>query len=282
MKSICLMTTPITAVGGALMRRAKIYLIASIVAFGYAAPLHAADLPTKTPLATPSVYNWTGWYLGLNAGGNWGSSHSTTNATTSDVLPYLDMCAPGCIRNLAAIGDQRPNTSGFTGGIHGGYNWQSGSIVLGLEADFEYFRSAGSTVVTGPITPFVNATVTSSVSTDWLFTARPRLGFAAGNWLFYGTGGIAVTRIKGSWSYSDTNSALRATSTSAGATKAGWVIGGGFESALPGNWLLGVEYLYVSFGAISTSVNITGTTDVLTHSANLQSNIVRARVSRKF
>lgn len=220
--------------------------------------------------------------MGLNAGGNWGSSHSTTNVTTGDVRPYLDMCAPGCLINLAALGDRRINTNGFTGGIHGGYNWQSGNIVLGLEADFEYFRSAGSATVTGALTPFVNAAVTSSVSTDWLFTARPRLSFAADNWLFYGTGGFALTRIRGSWSYSDTNSALRATSTSADATKAGWVVGGGFESALPGNWLLGVEYLYVSFGEISTSVNISGTTDVLTHNANLHSNIVRARVSRKF
>ena len=67
-------------------------------------------------------------------------------------------------------------TRGFTGGTHGGYNYQMGHWLLGVEADFEYLRSAGSNTVTGFVVPGLPATIATSLGTDWLFTLRPRLG----------------------------------------------------------------------------------------------------------
>jgi outer membrane immunogenic protein len=77
-------------------------------------------------------------------------------------------------------------------------------------------------------------------------------------------------------------------SASASATKTGWVIGGGVETALPGKLSFGVEYLYVKFGSISaTSTNFTAfgvgyPTNVFSHSADLSSNIVRVRLNKQF
>ena len=218
--------------------------------------------------------------MGLNVGGNWGTSNATTNVVPGT---YLGGC-PTCVANIVATGNQSIDTSGFTGGMQGGYNWQSGNLVAGIEFDFEYFRSAGSKSVAGPFTGGgTTATVSSSMSTDWLFTARPRLGVAATNWLFYGTGGLAVTKLKANWSYSDTlNPGLTTESASATRTKAGWVVGGGVEAALPGNWLIGGEYLYVKFNSVTEAGKINLVTDVLNHSADLASSIVRARISKKF
>lgn len=250
----------------------------------------AADMPVKAPVAAPAaaVFNWTGFYVGLNAGGNWGTSHTST--VIDFVGDFFNTCGQICIDLFAPAGNlQSFRTSGFTGGIQGGYNWQFGSFVAGVETDFQYFRSAGSTSVTVPfgIPPFTR-TVNTSISTDWLFTARPRLGVvAAGNWLFYGTGGLAVTELKASWRYSNTIGSAARENASASSTKAGWVAGGGVETALAGNWLVGAEYLYVKFSGVSAAGNIilngVASDDILKHNgADLSANIVRARVSRKF
>src|SRR5262249_29266899 len=130
----------------------------------------------------------------------------------------------------------------------------------------------------------LNPTITSSLTTNWLFTARPRLGLAANNWLIYATGGLAVVQMKGHWTYADTlNPGVTVASIDASTTKAGWVGGAGVETVLPGNWILGGEYLYLSLGSITGTGNISPFTDViLTHTVDLKSNILRARLSKKF
>src|SRR5258708_6844416 len=82
-------------------------IIASLAAFVAAAPaVWAADLGTgrswnQEPAYTPPpAINWTGAYLGLNAGAGWG------HAGPAD-------------------------TSGFVLGAHGGYNFQFDRFVVG-------------------------------------------------------------------------------------------------------------------------------------------------------
>jgi outer membrane immunogenic protein len=258
----------------------------------------AADMPMKAPVAAP-YNNWTGFYVGLNAGGGWGHSNDPTSAPTTGYFSAASTTA------VNYAGAQSTNTSGFTGGLQAGYNWQWANIVAGIEADFDYFGQKGSSstsgVYPGSLLTSSSFTINSSVSTNWLFTARPRLGMVvANNWLFYGTGGLAVTQVKANWSFTDncntgvcsvgTFSPPTSESTSASATKAGWVVGGGVESALPGKLSLGVEYLYVNFGSISaTNSNFTsgtpapgGQTQAFNHSADLTVNIVRVRLNKQF
>src|SRR6201999_3995335 len=96
--------------------------------------------------------------------------------------------------------------NGVTGGAQAGYNWRSGAVLYGAEADFNAFNLRGtangtfpfpSTLPGGavglPTTFFSTAT---SVSSDWLFTARGRLGWANDSLLLYGTGGVAVANGK--------------------------------------------------------------------------------------
>jgi len=263
---------------GALMIRLSIATIA-----GMAVAALVGEALAAAPIApAPVMFNWTGFYVGLNAGGNWGTSDSVTRIV--HIGDYFGTCGGICSDTLNAAGLQRIKTHGFTGGIQVGYNWQFGNIVTGVEADFEYFRSAGKQSTTATIV--ANAAflaVNSAVSTDWLFTLRPRLGFAADDWLFYGTGGLAVAQLKASWSYSDYTGVAYETA-SASVTKAGWVAGGGIETALPGNWIVGAEYLYVKFDSVSTTSQIVflADDDRFKHSADLSANIVRARVSKKF
>jgi outer membrane immunogenic protein len=250
------------------------------------APAHAADLGVRVPSAMNPAHNWSGFYAGLNAGGAWGQSNLVTSTTN-------DLPTGGFFESNTAlfntVGAQRTNASGFTGGGQVGFNWQAGNTVLGIETDFQsYSQNASSTassvlpVVGFPI-PF---TISHSISTDWLWTLRPRVGFAANNWLFYATGGVAVANVKASWQYTDDD--MDTESASMSKTKVGWTVGGGVEYALSQAWSVKVEYLYVDLGSEQiTTHNLFDNghpvpDQPFSHSASLRSNIVRAGLNYKF
>jgi outer membrane immunogenic protein len=140
---------------------------------------------------------------------------------------------------------------------------QSGNVVWGIEADIDYLGLSGSTAQTlpfpstlpggpvGPPTTFF--TTAESVSTNWLFTARPRLGWASDNWLVYVTGGLAV----GNEKFTQTINLLVPFVETAtfSTTRTGWTFGGGVEHALDRNWSIKGEYLHVDLG----TTNFAGT-----------------------
>ena len=104
----------------------------------------------------------------------------------------------------------------FTGGGQIGFNWQTGSLVLGGEADIQYAdtdENIDAVFVPGPEFAY-GATfvpgVFESNAPDWWGSVRLRAGLAFGRLLIYGTGGLA---------YSD--------------DATGWAAGGGVEWALP-------------------------------------------------
>ena len=91
---------------------------AMIAALSIATAAQAADI------ARPG-YDWTGFYLGANAGVAW------NNSVNNDV--YIDGDRINEFRNNID-GDQ----TAFTAGGLLGYNYQIDQIVLGVEADINY------------------------------------------------------------------------------------------------------------------------------------------------
>lgn len=274
----------------------KITVVFAAIAALMATPVLAADMAVKggpAPAAAPvPVYNWTGWYVGLNAGVAWG--HSDVNSAFS--CPPAGVCFYNNPLNLAAFsaaGTGSLSETGFIGGVQTGYNWQSGNIVTGVEADFNSFNVRKSSSVSGLVPVPLAAEsflVTTGINTDWLFTARGRLGWTiTPGCLLYATGGLAVSQIEVTNSFANNLAAPFAVSgaSNSSRTKAGWVIGGGAEAALSGNWTLKAEYLYVDLGSVSTTLatnipTFTTAADVMTTSANLRASIVRAGVNYRF
>jgi outer membrane immunogenic protein len=261
-------------------------VVAVVTGPALAADMNVKPMPVKAPMM-PAAYNWTGFYIGVNAGGAW----ANFDPTTSTVFSPTGYFALSSVPAIAAAGLQTSNPSGFTGGGQAGYNWQSGFVVFGVEADFEALHLSGTTT-TGAVYPCCAPTafsITSTTNTNWLFTARPRIGIANNNWLFYATGGLAVTDLHGTFTFADTF-ATAAESASISTTKAGWTVGGGVEAALWGNWILRGEYLYVNMGTETvTSTNLVAftpriafPTNVFTHTMDLKASIARAGLSYKF
>lgn len=167
----------------------------------------AADLPrSSAPYYAPPppvVYNWAGFYAGTNVGYEWGK------VTSSSMNP-----------------------SGLLGGVQGGYNWQNGQFVFGVETDLQ---------ITGADDTFAPW----KFSNPWFGTLRGRLGYAMNNILFYGTLGLGYGELKGTWFGVEEDK-----------THFGWALGAGMEVGMAPNWSAKVEYLYLDLN--NRAYTITG------------------------
>ena len=212
------------------MKMRKYLLATALVGLG-SAPTIAADLAarpyTKAP-ALAAVYDWTGFYIGVNAGVGLGRDRFQHDWLGEEGI-YSFYTSP---------------QGGFGGGQIG-YNWQTGSIlgpiVLGVEADIQ---GAG---LSDDRTNFViGASKTSyGQKLDWFGTARGRIGIANGPVLSYVTAGYAFGNVKTNATQAAGPFAL---AFSTERTQSGWVVGSGVEAALGGNWTGKIEYLYLNLG----------------------------------
>lgn len=252
-------------------------LAATALAFGT-----IASAAPRVPPPPPPPYNWTGFYIGGTAGGAWGNFNPTTSTVT---VPVGEINADVPAINAAGMQSIRPG--GFTGGFEAGYNWQPSQFLFGLEGDIESFHLSGS-ASTGPVVYHGGAgtfTLNSNASTDWLATARGRLGYVAGSWLFYATGGFAFTHLHGNFSFSETAFGGSETA-SLSSSKTGYTVGGGVEANLSRQWSVKAEYLFVDFGTVSAIGTAAGgvlvPTYPFTHTMDLKANLARVGLNYHF
>ncbi|MBL8564269.1 MAG: porin family protein [Hyphomicrobiaceae bacterium] len=199
--------------------------ICAFAAIATITPAGAADLGPYRPRTTseayvdaPAVYNWRGFYAGLNGGYAWGSGDATIvrGGVANGALDAID-------------------PDGWLGGAQIGYNAQFGAFVLGAEADLIGGDvSGGSGGVIGAGIP-----AASSSELNWLSTVRARAGLSADRVMFYVTAGVA-------WADMDFALAAADGTFAAGSnTLVGYALGGGVEWALSPNWSVKAEYLYI-------------------------------------
>jgi outer membrane immunogenic protein len=242
-----------------------------------------AGIATALPALAQTDDMWSGFYIGANAGVAWGKTSTSINGNPGGgviVIPPAELAA------LNAIPAQSSNNGGFAGGIEAGYNWKIDDWLLGIETDYGAF-DVGQTKnqsITSPvlISPAIVDTINQHLKTDWMWTLRPRLGYASGPWLGYVTGGIATTNIKYSASFFDTRVPQNAGSQEISDTKTGWTLGFGGAYALDANWSIKAEYLYADFGNVrGTFTTPTGFVN-FTSEAKVIANVLRAGVDYRF
>lgn len=233
---------------------------------GSAGMVMAADLSRPVPFAPAPVrmiHNWTGFYLGGNLGGGWSRSETDLSSSGGSVFATADN-----------------NLTGVLGGAQIGYNRQSGPAVFGLEADFQASAMRGT--LNAPTCPASVCGVALSASytqkMPWFGTARARVGYAADTWLIYATGGYAYARMN-----SDAVATAGATSASFSQhdSRSGWALGAGIEVAFTPQWSAKLEYLYLDFGDLRTSLQFSGL-PTINDDSRLTTNLVRAGVNYKF
>ena len=224
----------------------KKILMASAALLTMVASASAADLYAKVPARPAPVLNWTGFYVGVNAG--YGGGESSID--------------------IAGLGGALPlKSNGFLGGGQIGYNWQAGQFLYGLEADIQGTNVKSSLGVATLFGGDAGTTV------DYFGTVRGRIGFTP--WersVVYATGGLA---------YGQTKTTLGVLQLGTN-TKIGWTAGAGFEYMIAQNWSVKTEYLYVDLGKDDFDLAALGAPPGFTISEKTNMHVVRAGVNYHF
>jgi outer membrane immunogenic protein len=278
----------------------------------------ATAITTITLIGTPAfaappsppapVYNWTGWYAGVNAGAGFGGAKTDFNV--SPVFAGLGTVTGGF------AGSDTESPDGFIGGGQIGYNWQVSPIwVAGLEADFQgaverdgaNLNDPFNFTVPGGVAQVTGTQVTNyTTKIDWFGTVRGRIGYVWGNGnvMSYLTGGLAYGKVDLEGTNTVSGSVI-GTNATFSVTQAlghsqintGWVLGYGTEGVIDfwgaRNWTWKIESLYMDLGHLdvagmpagfsTTNFNpaIASGAQVTTHS-HFTDGILRAGLNYKF
>ena len=223
-----------------------------------AAPALAADLParsyTKAPSMVAAVYDWSGFYLGINAGG----------ATSRDCYTITSVAD-------AAVTPNSEGCHNATGGLAGGqigYRWQSASWVFGVEAQGDWAGLKGSNASLTAIIPYTNQTKIDAIG---LFT--PQVGYTWNNALWYVKGGAAVTDNSYSSFFPVGNvfAAAGVPFNQVTDTRWGGTVGTGIEFGFAPNWSVAAEYDHLFMG--NPNVTFPASAVAVTRSDNIRQSV---------
>jgi outer membrane immunogenic protein len=205
------------------MKKLALALAASTAIF--AAPALAADLrmPVKAPATyAPPPFNWSGCYIGVQGGYAWGRSKA--------------------INQVAGVNTNITDSYDVNGGLVGptvGCNFQTGAFVFGIEGDWSWSSKEGEGRSIPPFATFI----INRTREDWLATVRGRVGWAFDRWMIYATGGGAFADVE--YRAAPDAGIVGVATVTESKTRAGWVVGAGFEWAFAPSWSAKLEYLHV-------------------------------------
>jgi outer membrane immunogenic protein len=199
----------------------------------------AADLAarpyTKAPPMIAAVYDWSGFYIGINGGG--GSAHNCW-----DLVVPAGIIPEGC-----------HNATGGTVGGQIGYRWQATNWVFGLEGQGNWADFSGSNATPVGGNPLGGLNDRTRIDSFGLITAQ--VGYAWNNVLFYVKGGGAVVSDK----YDSLDPvAGNAVVASGSATRWGGTVGAGLEIGFAPNWSIGAEYNHIFLDSNNATLTLAG------------------------
>jgi outer membrane immunogenic protein len=248
----------------------------SALAADYAAPAYKAPPPAP-------YYNWSGYYIGFNIGGQWNEVDRSFPAATNP--------AGGFVRGLPFSTDNNDGIFGF----HAGLQYQWGYWVLGVEtalsAGFHEMRGVtGALPVSVGGAPGFTANTSGEHKVTNIFTVGPKLGYAFDRWMIYGTGGYASADLKGSYCNATTGICGPAVTFQNGASRnSGWYAGAGIDYMIHKGSLvdviLGAEYQHWdvdSKNAFCASAAGCGTATGADYDLSAKGDIFRAKLTIKY
>jgi outer membrane immunogenic protein len=233
--------------------------IAAVVTQANAADL-AARPYTKAPPMIAAIYDWSGFYIGGNAG--YGSARNCWNQTAG----FAPGVAEGC-----------HDATGAVAGGQIGYRWQTSAWVFGLEAQGDWADLKGSNAST--VFGVINR---SRLDAFGLFTGQ--VGYAWNNALLYVKGGAAVTSDR----YSGFGTGIGAEFDRAKETRWGGTVGVGLEYGFTPNWSVGLEYDHLFMGGRDVTLTATGVlaapagAPVRTDRIGQDVDLITARINYRF
>jgi outer membrane immunogenic protein len=189
-----------------------------------------------------AIYDWSGFYVGLNAGG--GSSHECWDNVSVLGVPTIPSVREGC-----------HNATGGLAGGQIGFRWQSGAWVFGVEGQGDWASLKGNNASV-PVALIVGVPLlTNRTKVDALGLFTGQVGYAWNNVLFYVKGGGAVTDNVYNGLITGTNAVVDASRE----TRWGGAVGAGIEFGFAPNWSVGIEYDHLFMGKRNLTFTTPGT-----------------------
>lgn len=184
-------------------------------------------------------FSWTGFYAGAQIGG------------LANLSEINDPLGPSLFGN--------PNlASGAFAGGQVGYNYQSGIIVYGVEADVAFPQVEGTSTCSSLSGNFINSDCKTGIDAFGSVTARLGVALGAeGRSLIYGKAGAAWYTGSLDLATNDSETGRYGNPYTRGGndlSQWGWTLGAGAEYALTGNWSVKAEYDYANFGNQSVTL----------------------------
>ena len=185
------------------------------------------------PVAPAPMDSWSGFYMGLQAGYNWGDAD----------FDIYDHRSEGSDHFASASLD----LDGMTAGFYAGYNWLlENDWLVGVEGEWNYLDASDSKQLDlgeGP-------DVTVKITQDWEASLRARVGKVMGDYLPYITGGVAWTSVNAKAYYLGNNEGGEngITLMDDDQILVGWTIGAGVEMAISENVHARIQYRYTDYG----------------------------------
>jgi outer membrane immunogenic protein len=238
----------------------KKLFLATVALVALAAPASAADLAARpyakaAPMVAP-IYNWGGFYVGINGGG--GSARKCW-----DLNNFLGFAMP-------SVADGCHDATGAIAGGQIGYRWQAASWVFGLEAQGDWADLKGSSRSIIGLGATTNQTKVEALG---LFTGQ--VGYAWNNALWYVKGGAAVTSDK----YNGIETATGLVQDRASETRWGAVVGTGVEFGVAPNWSVAVEYDHLFMGRRDVSfISVAPVAGMASRTENIKQDVDMATV----
>ena len=231
---------------------------ASIAALAVCIPAlaYADGYPAPTQPAAYAPFSWTGFYIGANGGYAW-------EADRKDLVITNNLGATLPTTSLDARG-------GFAGG-QAGYNWQTGPLVLGFEADLQ-----GGSIDDRFHRIFAGNDVNAFKQLDSFGTVRGRVGYAFNRVLVYGTGGFAYGNIR------DTILVNSVADLHRDGTETGFAAGGGLEYAIDRHFSMKVEYQHLDFGSDRLSAPVLPPNGVIIFSNRIDHTFDSVRIGLNY
>ena len=219
----------------------KKLLLASAALFALGASASAADLPARAPAMAPApvftAMNWSGFYIGAQAGYLWSDNTLT--------FPFA-----GGIFGGPSVSNPDPNTFSLGGQI--GYRHQyANGVVVGIEADLTWLNGSRGVQNYALIGLGIPSNAAGVNEHNWDASIRAQLGYSMGRWLPYITGGVSFLNEEGCAALINTAAPCFVGRTGFSSTRTGWTAGVGVAFAITNNLIAHAEYRYADYGSKS-------------------------------
>lgn len=171
-------------------------------------------------VSNADTFDWSGGYIGAQIGGRWAKN-------------FMEWNAP----NGNSDSTQRPH--GVAVGAYGGYNWQFGQVVTGIDAG----------LIVNTLTdddPDWNLYAHVDAKAKVIGNVNARIGYAFGRILPHFTAGYSYGRYDNS--YVQMFEYPKPPAFNESFSRNGWNIGAGVDAALTQNWIARAEYRYTDLG----------------------------------